>query len=679
MLGARRYQYRRFPGRPSLGHAGPGVYSFGLQGRKKEDGMRVQGDHWVDEAGRRLVLRGVNAGGDCKIPVKPDGDTRLKEGFYDRRGASFVGRPFALDEADGHFARLKRWGLDFLRLLVTWEAVEHDGPGIYDEEYLDYVESLAAKAGEHGISFFVDPHQDVWSRWTGGDGAPMWTLEAAGFEPRRLFASGAALLNQEMGAAYPRMAWISNHDRLACATMWTLFFAGDDFAPGIGPLGFEGEGTSMQGFLQGHYAAAMSMVAARVARFPHVVGFDSLNEPSAGYIGLEDLGRRGSMMSLGATPTPWEGMLAGSGHPVEADVFAIRGLARKKVGTERLGAEGLRAWKDGVDCLWRRAGVWDVVGGGVAGSGERPVLKRPAHFATARGRRVDFAKDYLEPFIRRFDEAVCRAEGGARRFVLFVEGVPNAHRPTLAAAGEGSVVDATHWYDDLTLVTKRWLGFAAYDARHDRIVLGRGSVRRYFTEAMRELKSWSIENLGGAPTLLGEFGIPFDMNGAKAYRTGDYRLQERALSANYDAVDASLVDSTLWNYTAGNRHDRGDLWNTEDLSIFCRDESEAGRSETENPADAGGRALRGFVRPYARATAGEILEMRFDSRRGIFLLRYRPDPAIAAPTEVFLPALQFPRGFAIEAVGCEAEAAEETLLLKARPGAAEAVLRIRRR
>ena len=181
--------------------------------------MRVQGDHWVDEEGRRLILRGANLGGDCKVPVMPDGDTKNKAGFYDRKGVSFVGRPFPLAEADEHFTRLSRWGLTFLRFLTTWEAVEHDGPGLYDEAYLDYLEAVVAKAGEHGISLFIDPHQDVWSRWTGGDGAPIWALEAAGFCPERLNASGAAILNQELGDAYPRMIWTSNHDRLACATM----------------------------------------------------------------------------------------------------------------------------------------------------------------------------------------------------------------------------------------------------------------------------------------------------------------------------------------------------------------------------------------------------------------------------------------------------------------------------
>jgi hypothetical protein len=630
--------------------------------------MKIVDDRWRDEEGRRLVLRGVNLGGDSKVPVHPDGYTGLKEGFYDWRKVSFVGRPFPLEEADEHFSRLKRWGMDFLRFLVTWEAVEHEGPGIYDEEYLEYLERIVAKAQKHGMRFFVDPHQDAWSRWTGGDGAPAWTLEAVGFEPSRLHASGAALLHQEMGETYPRkMIWFSNYDRLACATMWTVFFAGDRYAPGIGPIGFEGR--SLQEFLQGRYIAAMSQVARRLARFSCVVGFGSLNEPSLGWIGRADMRKLGSMVSMGTTPSPWEAVLAGSGYAVDAAVIGIRLLSQVVVGHERLGVQGLRAWKEGVECLWRRAGVWDEEGGA-------PILKRPGHFAAASGE--DAVEAFLKPFIARFARGIRGSTEAARRFALFVEGVPNADRPSWGGSDPENVVDAQHWYDDLTLVTKTKHRYLAYDARHGRVVMGGKNVRRYFIEALGEIKRWAVERMGAVPSLLGEFGLPFDLKGGRAYRTGRYRAHEEALSAYYDAVDANLLDSTIWNYSAGNTHRRGDLWNREDLSIFCRDDYEAGRTETGDPADSGGRALRGFVRPYARAVAGEILQMRFDARRGVFMLRYAPDQTVSAPTEIFVPELQFPRGFAIETEGCEAEVLRGLVLLRPRPGAAEARLVLRR-
>ena len=94
--------------------------------------MHIDGPCFKDESGRTLLLRGVNLGGSSKVPYTPNGATYIREGFFDHRNVSFVGRPFPLEEADEHFARLRKWGLTFLRFLVTWEAVEHTAPGVYD-------------------------------------------------------------------------------------------------------------------------------------------------------------------------------------------------------------------------------------------------------------------------------------------------------------------------------------------------------------------------------------------------------------------------------------------------------------------------------------------------------------------------------------------------------------------
>jgi len=143
--------------------------------------------------------------------------------------------------------------------------------------------------------------------------------------------------------------------------------------------------------------------------------------------------------------------------------------------------------------------------------------------------------------------------------------------------------------------------------------------------------------MGNAPTLLGEFGLPFDLNGRRAYRTGNFGVHQRALSSYYEALDANLLSATLWNYTPDNTHAHGDGWNGEDLSVFCAE-------------DGGGRALVGFVRPYAPAVAGNILMMLFDRHRGRFILEFVPDFSISAPTEVFVPMLQFPHGASVSAL-----------------------------
>lgn len=82
--------------------------------------LNVSGQALTDAEGRQVILKGCSVAGNCKYPANlpthsPDLDT-----FYDHRNASFVGRPFPLEEADSHFQRLAQWGMTTLRLIVSW-------------------------------------------------------------------------------------------------------------------------------------------------------------------------------------------------------------------------------------------------------------------------------------------------------------------------------------------------------------------------------------------------------------------------------------------------------------------------------------------------------------------------------------------------------------------------------
>lgn len=631
------------------------------------------GSDFVDAHGRRLLLRGVNLGGNSKIPFSPDGRTHLPVSLDRSRRVSFVARPFPLEEADEHFSNLARWGQRFVRFLVTWEAIEHEGPGVYDTAYLDYMEAIVERTAHHGISMFIDPHQDVWSRWTGGDGAPAWTLESVGFNPESLHASGAAMRHQEMGAAYPVMQWFSNHLRLGCATMFTLFFAGDEYAPGI-----RAYGEPVQQFLQRHYIAAMAELARRLSGYPNVAGFGTMNEPGMGYIGVADIrAPRQDMVLPGLAPTPWEAMRAGEGLPVNADHIDIKGLRLARIGRKPLGSPGVRAWKEGQSCVWRRVGIWDIRNG-------EAVLLKPDWFQrgasgqkaySGRSPQDSFNQRFLIPFLSRFSAEIRAAarETAGRIFSIFIEGSPLGTAPSWPQdiAMPSGLVNASHWYDSLTLTAKRWTGFLAYDSEKSRLVVGPRAVSAYFRTALAAIKNHSTARLGGIPTFLGEFGLPFDLNRRRAYRTGRFDVHEKALAAYYDALDANLMSATLWNYTPDNTHDHGDGWNGEDLSVFCRE-------------DGGGRALRGFVRPYAMAVAGKLCSMSFSLHSGLFRLEFIPDFGIEAPTEVYVPELQYPRGFSMEAEGASAsevvhEADFSILALYPLQGALRCTLTVRRR
>lgn len=607
--------------------------------------IHIDGCWFKDAHGRTLLLRGVNLGGSSKVPFTPDGATHRLEGFFAHRNVSFVGRPFPLDEADAHFARLRAWGLTFLRFLITWEAIEHAGPGLYDEAYLDYVTAVVAKAREYDLQLFIDPHQDVWSRFSGGDGAPGWVFETLGMDIARFKETGAAIVHTTHGDPFPRMIWPTNYGKLAAATLFTLFFAGNDFAPQT-----KVAGEPVQEFLQRHYIAAVAQVAARLKDFEHVVGYDTLNEPSAGYIGCPDLAQRFGLLALGEAPTPFQSMLLGAGFPQEVEVCEMALTGLKVQERRRLNPQGVSLWREGVTPIWRQNGVWDVDAAGT------PVLLRPDHFARVGDRQVDFIRDYFRPFANRFAREIRQHDA---RALIFVEAPPNTHDLRWGEEDARDVVHAGHWYDGLTLFTKDFRPWFTMDVEKIRPVLGRQAVQALFNAQVGAIKRVSEEAMGGVPTLVGEFGIPFDMRNGEAYRTGNFSRQVQALDMTMTTLEANLVSGTLWNYTADNTNARGDQWNGEDISIFSPDQ-QRGTGDVND----GGRALEAAVRPYARAVAGEPLRMSFDLRQRRFEFEFRHDPRVAAPTEFYVPRLHFPEGYGVTVSDgyCEIDLEGQTLI-----------------
>jgi hypothetical protein len=97
----------------------------------------------------------------------------------------------------------------------------------YDQEYLDYLRALLKLLPAYGMRCFVAMHQDVWSRLSGGSGAPGWTLEAVGFDlgddGRLLEESEGAYLGGIRGGKSERSEdrgrWPTGYQKLVAATM----------------------------------------------------------------------------------------------------------------------------------------------------------------------------------------------------------------------------------------------------------------------------------------------------------------------------------------------------------------------------------------------------------------------------------------------------------------------------
>jgi hypothetical protein len=180
-------------------------------------------------------------------------------------------------------------------------------------------------------------------------------------------------------------------------------------------------------------------------------------------------------------------------------------------------------------------------------------------------------------------------------------------------------------------------------------VIGKSNVQNLFIRQLHLIKESSSKIQRDIPTLIGEFGLPYNLNNKEAYikyksdPLDAWKIHIKALNMYYNALDANLLHSTQWNYTADNTNEWGDQWNLEDLSIFSKDQQ-------QNPRDinSGGRAIAGFCRPHFIRCAGKPLKMEFNMKEGTFIFEFEAVSSIKAPSVVYIPKIHYPKGFKIE-------------------------------
>ncbi|GAM89341.1 hypothetical protein ANO11243_073780 [Dothideomycetidae sp. 11243] len=699
--------------------------------------LRIDGTKFKDQQNREVTLRGINISGDCKLPAKPEQNSHTKEGFFDGDSVSFVGRPFPIEDAHVHFSRLRKWGMNTIRYLFTWEAIEHAGPGKYDEEYIDFTIRVLRLAKEYGFYIFMDPHQDVWSRFTGGSGAPLWTLYACGMDPKKFHVTQAALVQNtwDNPAEFPKMIWATNYYRLAAQTIFTLFFGGKDFAP---KAIINGE--NIQDLLQGHFINACKHLAQRIIEAGDigndvVFGFESINEPNPGYLCHPDLSVIPATQSLkrGASPTAFQAILTGSGRAIEMDCYEFGSLGPYKSGTELVDPKGESCWisSDEYDrrygfkrdpnwklgeCLWAQHGVWDP-------STDELLRKDYFAFHHLSGDKMThefFANNYFMHHYRNYSAAIRSVYSNA---VMLCQPSPFEIPPLIKGTRDDdpNMVYATHFYDGITLLTKKWnrywnvdvLGLlrGKYLSPAFAIKLGETAIRNCFKDQLTRMKQEGLDNMGNHPCIFSEIGIPYDMDDKKAYTNGDYTSQTLAMDANCFALEGSgAAGHTLWVYTAQNNHEWGDNWNGEDLSVYSVDDKTLPLTQSMSPTsydrslpsysesrssgdgsiskktlqkafsvdemsvgspslhDANDaptfRAAEAYVRPSPLYTHGELLSHDFNLRQCTFTMTVTASQATDAdaPTEVYLPVFHFPLdGAEVQVTGGEWKIITETV------------------
>lgn len=194
-----------------------------------------QAGRWItDSSGRVVILHGLNQ--VFKVPP------------YE---------PSANGFGDDDAAFLADNGFDAVRVGVIWAAVEPQ-PGVYDDTYLDSIADTVSTLAAHGIVSLLDFHQDMYNEKFQGEGAPAW-----------------AVINDPLSQILPNPALGFPGNYLLNPSewhIWDLFWSNAKAPDGVG--------------LQDHYAHMWAHVAAFFDGDPAVAGYEVMNEPWPGSLGL---------------------------------------------------------------------------------------------------------------------------------------------------------------------------------------------------------------------------------------------------------------------------------------------------------------------------------------------------------------------------------------------------------
>jgi endoglycosylceramidase len=204
----------------------------------------------VDDKGRQIILRGVNA------RVQGVFDVNFSDG---RKPLQFI-PPFGKEDTKA----MRELGFYFLRLPIQWSGIEPE-MGQYDKKYIERIGKILDLCHEAGIKVMLDMHQDAYSKEIGEDGAPLWAI----VPPPEKRNEGGKFMEDLF------FMRLSKQTQNAFASFWKNT-----------PVNGKG--------LQDSFIDAMIQVVERYKDHPALVGMEIFNEPWLDHINslLADMGEQ---------------------------------------------------------------------------------------------------------------------------------------------------------------------------------------------------------------------------------------------------------------------------------------------------------------------------------------------------------------------------------------------------
>lgn len=462
---------------------------------------------------------------------------------------------------------------------------------------------------------------------------------------------------------------------------WAAFFAGRDVFPGLQAYDpVDNKTKNIQDFLQDAYARMWQEVAKRVGKYPNVIGYDLMNEPSGFFLILTIAA---AIIQVGSKD--------GVANLIET-IFADKKFAQ-----------------DFVDVL-TGIGILPPVD-----ENNREHIKKvfgldKANLLGLIGLNYGFDRGYILPFHEKIGKAIEEVDNDA---IIFVERTISSIETllTFIAPGEGEsffdlpytrpnlrqVVYAPHWYPDIYPFPGFNSPYRVFKTEEKR------KKSSEYAKSIYGMISTHRKYMGNVPVVLGEFGTYFTLstknvgfdtsNGYKIYdpksdqeigvsniwegaaknaRNEDFIIPNLVLNDLYEALDSLNLQRILWCWSWENDDYRGEGWNSENFSIVEPVPADQCRG-IKNPDTCEGdpyiakiqdgtylvpRGYKVYSRTHPNFTSGKIKSMKFysdyhffDPEKGIVNRFGEFEMEIESketdhPTEIYIPYyIYYPNGF----------------------------------
>ena len=440
---------------------------------------------------------------------------------------------------------------------------------------------------------------------------------------------------------------------------YAALYAGDEVYPN-----YKIDGMDLKTYLQDAYAGSWAQVAKRVSKYDNVIGYDMMNEPPGIFIVLTALSAYLSGgLDTNAVRAALVDMLGeNNGESIYNVLLALNAIPMVPPAIED---EIAQAQQDAVDALGpdatdeekaaARADARDEVVGAYWDQVKYEWGMQDIDFLATLNLNMAFERPYLVDMYKRVGKAILAEdpnavlwmEEGATLGNLLMGGSASDHFANVMYKPEEfpQVVFSPHWYPGI-------YPDIGFNMSPKKFTVDEWAERD-FTPQITERISKGRETLGEVPVVFGEFGTYWNYNWdvddpasiEEDIEKNNYRISAEILDNYYETFEETFTSRMVWCFSADNDYQKGDLWDHEDFSLIGPDGKPRGEMA--------------WMRPVPFFLSGEPKEMHFYSdyhyfdpdkgkpetwRKREFYLSWESKES-DAPTEIYVPQVQYPDGF----------------------------------